>query len=300
MKNFLFALLVPVLAASVHAQGFQLETYFTEPDGGKFRGYIIGATETEVRYKVTAVSTDFNDSKISEFATIFMLRPVEYSEAVDLYESGKYQEALEKFKAFTEMSKPIAALKGNYHTLSAYHELECMRKLGDLEGLAAALKNFSKKPLVNEYQLRQLDLYIMWDAVRTESWERVLTIAAERDAEALPGYQRAQIGYCKGLALQKLDRGLEALTPYAVAMTADAGASEILANKAAVNSLQIYLDNEEVKFAMGVWGTGDENKNSNGYSLLREANVLATEYESLFGLGKPLDGKYKPFLKYKN
>ncbi|MDP4624328.1 MAG: hypothetical protein NWT08_04220 [Akkermansiaceae bacterium] len=300
MKNLLLALLVPVLAATANAQEFQAETYFTEPDGANFRGFITAATDTQIRYKLTSVSTDFNDAKISDFTTIFVVRPEQYSEAMDLYEAGKYKEAQEKFKAYREFSKPIAPLKGNYHTLSAFHEMECMRHLGDLEGLAAALKDFAKAPLTNEYHLRQLDLYTMWDAVRDESWERVLSIASERDSEALPGYQRAQIGYCKGLALQKLDRGLEALTQYAIATTADAGASNLLANKAALNSLRIYLDNEELKFAMSVWGTPDESKNSNGRALLIEANALAGEYEGLLGLGDPLPGDFKPFLKYSN
>lgn len=300
MKSLTLALLVPFLALAAHAQEFQSETYFTEPDGGNFRGYVIAATDTQIRYKLTSVSTDFNDAKISDFATIFLVRPKEYTEAMDLYEAGKYKEAQEKFRVYKEFSKPIAALKGNYHTLSAFHEMECMRRLGDLEGIAAALKDFSKGALINEYHLRQLDLYIMWDAVREKSWDRVISIASERDSEALPGYQRAQIGYCKGLALQNLGRIGEALTQYAVAMTADAGASEILTNKAALNSLRIYFDNEEVKFAMSVWGTPDESKNSNGRSLLLEANALASEYEALLGLGDPLPGEFKPFLKYTN
>lgn len=300
MKKFILVLLAPLIALAANAQDFQAETYFTEPDGGNFRGFIIAATDTQVRYKLTSVSTDFNDAKISDFTTIFVVRPQEYTEAMDLYESGKYKEAQEKFRVYKEFSKPIARLKGNYHTLSAFYEMECMRQLGDLDGIAAALKDFSKGSLTNEYHFRQLDLYIMWDAVRQESWDRVISIASEFDSETLPGYQRAQIGYCKGLALQKLGRGGEALTQYAIAMTADAGASEILTNKSAVNSLQIYKDNEEVQFAIGVWGTPEENANSIGRSLLLEANVLASEYESLLGLGDPLPGAYKPFLKYSN
>lgn len=300
MKNLLFTLLVPVLAATSPAQEFQAEAYFTEPDGGNFRAFITAATDEQVRYKITSVASTAEDANLSKFTTIFLVRPNEYSEAMDLYESGKFKDAQAKFKAYKEVSKPIAPLKGNYHTLSAFYEMECMRRLGDLEGLAAALKDFAKAPLVNEYHIRQLDLHVMWDAVRTESWDRVLSIASEFDSEAIPGYQRVQIGYCKGLALQKLGRGVEALTPYAVAMTADAGNSEILVNKAANNSLQIYLDDEEVKFAMGVWGTSDENKNSSGYSLLVEANALASEYETLLGLGEPLDEKFKPFLNYKD
>ena len=298
MKNLTLALLAPFLITAAHAAEFQTEAYFLEADGGNFRGYIVATTDTQVRYKTTSVATDFKDSKLSAYTTIFMVIPAEYTEAMDLYEAGKFKEAQGKFRAYKEFSKPVATLKGNYHTLSAFHEMECMRKLGDLEGLAAALKNFAKAPLVDEYHLRQVELYVLWDAVRTESWERVLSIASERDAEVLPGYQRAQIGYCKGLALQNLTRSNEALTQYAVAMTADSGASEVITSKAALNSLEILLQNEDVKFAMTVWGTPEENSNSNGKSLLMEANTLASEYEKVLGSGNPLPEKYKPFLKF--
>ena len=300
MKNLTLALLAPILALTAHAAEFQSEGYFVEADGGNFRGYIIAATDTQVRYKTTSVATAFKDAKLSAFTTIFVVTPTEYTEALDLYEAGKYQEAQEKFRVYKEFSKPIAPLKGNYHTLSAFYEMECMRKLGDLEGLAAALKNFAKAPLADEYNLRQVDLYIMWDAVRTESWERVLTIASELDEKTIPGYQRAQIGYCKGLALQKLNRPSEALTYYSVATTADAGASKVVANKAALNSLQIYAENEDAKFAASVWGTPEENANPNGRAMLQEASALATEYDKLFSLGEPLPAQYKEFLKYGN
>jgi hypothetical protein len=299
MKKFLITLLLPALSLSAFAQEpFQIEAILSKPDGSNFRAYVLAATKTAIRYKTTKVSTDFTDAKISDLATIFIVEPIDYSAAVDLYEGRKYAEAKEQFAELKDRYKPISAMKDNFSTLSAFHELECMRKLGDYEGLAAALKSFIKEPLSRDHQLRQLDLYVMWDAVRAADWPRLLLIASERDDEALPGYQRAQVAYCKGLALDKLERGAEALVEYSVAMTADSGASELITKQAALNALGIYFKDPEVQIAIQNWGTEDENKNSSGFTRLTEAAALAVFYEEYLNLGEPLPADLKALKKY--
>lgn len=300
MKSLIFSLLIPALALPAFSQqGYQAEAILSKPDdGGTFRAWILASTKTQFRYKTTAISTDFVDARLSDFATIFLVEPPEYAEAIDLYESRKYQEAREKFAEVKEIHKPIATLPDNFHTLAAFHEMECLRHLGDYQGLAEVLKTFIKEPLTRENQLRQLDLYIMWDAVRALEWNRVLPIASERDAEALPGYQRAQVAYCKGLALDNLDRGREAIVEYSIAMTADSGASEIIAQQAAIKALGVYHKDPEVQIAIQNWGTEDENKNSPGYTRLTEAAALAKFYGKFLSLGKALPAELKELTKY--
>ncbi len=300
MKQFILALLlVPVLTVPVFSQAFEAEAILSLPDdGGTFRAWILAASSTQIRYKSTKVSTDFIDAKTSDFATVFLVEPPDYAAAIDLYEGRKYKEAQEAFAAVKERCKPIAAMPDNFHTLAAFHEMECFRHLGDYEGLAAVLKSFLKEPLTRENQLRQLDLYIMWDAVRALAWDRVLVIASERDEEVLPGYQRAQVAYCKGLALDNLERGREAVIEYSVAMTADSGASEILAQQAGLKALGVYHKDPEVQVAIQNWGTEDENKNSPGYTRLTEAAAMAVFYEKYLNLGKALPADLKAFTKY--
>ena len=299
MKKLILTLLAPALVTSAFAQNaFQTEAIVAKSNGENFQAWILAATETNFRYKVTAVSTDYTDAKISDFSTIFLKEPAEYTEAMDLYEARKYKLAQAKFADVKAYHDPVATLKGNFHTLAAFYEMECMRKQGDFEGLATALQSFVKGPLSRDHLLRQLDLYIMWDAVRSGSWDRVLLIANEREDEALPGYQRAQVAYCKGLALQNMERGPEALTAFNIAMTADAGASEMIAQDAALNALRVYLADKEVHTAIEVWGTDDENKNSGGYTRLIEAAALASFYDRILKVGKPLPPELKEFLKY--
>lgn len=299
MKKFVLPLLLPALSLSAFAQEpFQIPAVLSKPDGSNFRAYILAATKTAIRYKTTPQSTDFTDAKISDLVTIFIIEPADYSAAVDLYEGRKYTEAKEKFAELKERYKPISTLQDNLSTLSAFYELECMRKLGDYEGLATALKSFIKEPLSRDNQLRQLDLYIMWDAVRALAWDRVLLIASERDDEVLPGYQRAQVAYCKGLALDKLERGSEALIEYSIAMTADSGASELITKQAGLNALGVYFRDQEVQIAIQNWGTEDENKNSPGFTRLTEAAALAVLYEKYLSLGEPLPADLKALKKY--
>jgi hypothetical protein len=224
--------------------------------------------------------------------------PEEYSKAMDLYENGKFKEAQEEFKKYKEASKSLAQFPNNFHTLSAYYEMECMRNLGDYQGLFTALQSFIKKPLVRDDHNRQLDLYVMWDAFRAEDWNRVVIIAAEMDEVELADYQRVQVAYCYGVGLHKLTRDREALIQYAIAMTVDAGGSRPLAQQSAINSLQIYYDDAEVQLAMKNWKTEDENKSSVGYLRLLAANKLAKVYVKMIRSDVTMPADYKKFLKF--
>ena len=300
MKHLILPLLlIPALTIPAFSQAFEAEAILSKPNnGGTFRAWIIAATKTQIRYKTNKISTDFDDARIADFATVFLVEPPDYAAAMDLYEGRKYKEAQEAFAAVKERCKPIAVMPDNFHTLAAFHEMECFRHLGDYEGLAAVLKTFLKAPMTRANQLRQLDLYIMWDAVRAAAWDRVLIIASERDEEVLPGYQRAQVAYCKALALDNLGRGREAVIEYSIAMTADSGASEILTQQAGLKALGVYQKDPEVQVAIQNWGTKDENKNSTGYTRLTEAAALAVFYEKYLNLGKPLPAELKAFTKY--
>jgi hypothetical protein len=145
MKHLILSLLlVPALTAPAFSQAFEAEAILSLPeDGGTFRAWILAASKTQIRYKTTKVSTDFVDAKTTDYATIFLVEPPDYAAAIDLYEGRKYKEAQEAFAAVKERCKPIAAMPDNFHTLAAFHEMECFRHLGDYEGLAAVLKSFT-------------------------------------------------------------------------------------------------------------------------------------------------------------
>ncbi len=312
MKTRFLATLIPALALSAAAQQpaaqpaqaaqqgpAQAAALLVEPGGAFFKAWLVAATKTSIRYKESEISTDTKDGRISDYSAIYIYDPAEYSAALDLYQARKYDEAKKQFAAIRERYKPIAPLPNSPAALASFYEMECMRKLGDLEGLSAALGRFIKDPLTRDSQLRQLELYVLWDAVRTKSWQRLDILAKEWSAKRLPGEQVAQVAYCHGLALEGLNKPEEALIAYSTAMTADTGASEEIARQSALRVLAIHKANPEVQNAIKVWGTENENKNSKGYSDLLEAAAVASLFELTLGSGTPLPSDYKTFLKYK-
>jgi hypothetical protein len=307
MKTYLAAALLPLFALTAAAQQpapppaepFKTPALLIEERGAFVKVWLVAATKTQIRYQETEVATDTKDARISDYAAIYQFDPRPFSAAMDLYQARKYAEAKAGFAALKQRFKPVQALENNHGTLSAFYEMECMRKLGDLEGLSAALQSFVKSPLTREGQLRQIELYVLWDAVRTKSWDRLLLLAKERETTRLPADQRAQVAYCHGLALEGLNRPADALFAYQTAVTADAGASEEIARQAALRILAIHLADAEVQSAIKLWGTPDENKNSKGYANLTEAAAVAGLFEMTLGAGTPLPPEYKTFLKYK-
>ena len=320
MRTPLFAAFVPVLSLCAFGQAarpaaapaaaapaapaaaatpFQTPALLINSDGTFEKAWLVAATKASIRFRETEVAVDTRDARVADYSAIFLYEPREFSTAMDLYQGRKYQEAKTAFAAVKERYKSLSALEDNHSTLSAFYEMECMRRLGDLDGLAAALQKFIKEPLIRETQLRQIELYVLWDAVRSKSWDRLDILCREREKAKLPGDQRAQVEYCHGLALEGLGRPAEALVAFSTAMTADAGASEEIARLAALRVLAIHKANPEVQTAIKVWGTADENKNSKGYSDLLEAASVAELFELSLGAGTPLPSDLKVFLKYK-
>lgn len=305
MKIMIFAALLAALPTLSHAQApaadaqpFQTPMVLVRSDGSSLKVWTVAATKTQIRYRETEVAVDTVDARLSDFASIYQYEPAEFAAALDLYQARKYADAMAKFIAVKERFKSLIQMPDNYATLAAFYELECLRRMGDLEGLSAALQKFVKDPISQETRLRQLELYVIWDAVRTKSWDRVDTLCREREKVKLPGDQRAQVAYCHGLALEGLNRPQEALLAYQTAMVVDGGSSEEISRQAALQLLGIFKKDEGVQTAIKLWETPEENKNSKGYAALLEAAAVAKLYEMSLGAGQPLPKDYTLFLKY--
>lgn len=294
----LAAFIIPA-AAQEAPLPFQQRAFLIYEEGEAEEVWLVAASANNIRYRISERSVDTRDMRISETEGIYIIEPREFSQAIDLYQARKYEEAKAAFAAIKARHKPLETLPNNFSTLSAFYELECMRRLGDLEGLASGLEKFIKDPLTRENHLRQIEMYVFWDAVRTKSWARLDTLAKERLQEKLPGYQRAQVAYTHGLALEGLGKTTEALNAYNIALTADAGGSEEIARNAATNILRIHKADPEVELAIRLWGTPDENPNSQGRARLLEASSIAHLYQITFGAGTALPAAYTDLLKYK-
>lgn len=261
--------------------------------------FLLGATNVNVYYVPVPNSVKVEAKRRSEVLGVYIKEPKDYSEALALFENRKYNEALAKFREVKKRYSKFLPLPGNHATLAGFYEMECLRNLEDLEGLAAAVADFQSENLQREDQLQQVEIYIFWDAVRQKQWERLDLLSKEWTKRRVPISHRAQIAYCHALSLEALKRPMEALNTYAVAMTADFTKSEVIVRNSVLNSLRVYASLPEVQTAMKLWGSSDEEPNSTGYALLTEANALARLYNAAgFGAGVELPTLQKAFLKY--
>ncbi len=268
-------------AAPFAAEGYLIETG-KEPQ----KIEMLAGNRDSCRYREPGVPNSARDLQTGGGTTVFTCEPADHAKAMELYQARKYKEARVVFAEVKERYRPLEGSDDNYAALAGYYEMECLRKSGDLEGLAAALPGLPKGTLTREFQQRQLELYVFWDAVRTKSWDRVCDLAKEHANVRLPGDQRAQVDYCQGLALEALNRADEALVAYNSALTADAGASEDISRQAGLRVLGIYKRDPEVQAAL---------KRAGGGAKLNEAKAVATLYENSLGAGAPLPAEFKEF-----
>lgn len=289
----------PAAAAPAAVTPQQAPALLIYEDGTSDNAFIVAATRSEIRYRPTPQAIDTTDMKLSEVQAVYLLEPKMYREAMEFYQARKYAEAKDLFVKVKEMFKPTAALDNNYSTLAGFYELECMRRLGDLDGLAKGVEVFRKDGLMREHHLKQLEIYMFWDALRTKSWQRLVSLGEARLQEKLPAYQRAQVAFCVANAYEALKQSSKALNAYNTAMVADLGATEEIAEQSAIAIMRIHQASPEVQLAIKLWGTPDENKNSTGFLNLQEAASVAALYNLTLGGGKKLPSTFVPLLKFR-
>jgi len=270
------------------------------PDDPPQRVWVTASSSTNIEYKTTTNSVDRKRVPRSKVDSVYFFEPKPYKAAMKLYRNRDYKGAQEQFTLTKEAFKSVDDLPGNFSTLAAFYELECARRQGDLEGLSALLENYLSGPLMREDQKAQEEVYVVWDAVRTKSWPRLNSLADEMLSQnKWTSSQLAQIYYCKGLALEALNRPLHALNAFNGAFTADFTASEELTKLATLACLRIIDNHDEVRLARDLYDTEDRDENSEGHRLLLEGTALCELWNKALGGGKALPEEYRSFLKYK-
>jgi len=265
---------------------FAAEGYLMETGKEPLKIELLAASHDSCRYREPGAPNSAKDLQTGGGIAVFTCEPAEHAKAMELYQARKYKEARVLFAAVKERYRPLEGPDDNYATLAGYYEMECLRKSGDLEGLTTALPGLPKGILTREFQQRQLELYVFWEAVRTKSWDRVSDLAKEHANVRLPGDQRAQVDYCQGLALEALNQPGQAIVAYNSALTADAGASEDISRQASLRILGIYKKDPDVQAAL---------KRPDGGAKLNEAKAVAALYENSLGAGAPLPPEFKEF-----
>lgn len=255
-------------------------------------------------YKLNARALNIVRVGPPKLEAIYFYEPKIFSEAMSLYRGRNYAEAKTKFAACETAFRAMDTAPNNFASLGGFYKMECSRRMGDLDALSSELQKFRNKGLTRETHLQQIEVNIFWEAVRLKDWERLDRLAKAWRKRRVSGSQRAQIAYCHGLALENLakkdpNRLTEALNAYNRALSADFTASMEIVLDAANNALRIYASDVQIKLAIKLWQTEDENPNSGGHQRLLEANTLVKLYKQAgFDTVKPLKPEYTEFLKY--
>lgn len=262
--------------------------------------FLLAVTATKVAYKFNAADAEPEVKSRSEIDSIFLYDPKEYLEAIDLLQGRKYAEAQQAFsKLKVKYGRAYPGIPNNPGVMSGFYELECLRKLNDLEGLRVALQAFKKDALTHKAALQQLELYVMWDAIRANLNQEAIKMAENYKGKRLPGNQRAQIAYCHGRALEGMNQPApKILLAYQIAMTADGGNSEVIARDAALRSLEVLHNDLEMKEAIKSYEESNGDEMIRGFTKAMEAAGLCTMFQLQLGAGEPLPTKYRYMLKY--
>ncbi len=259
--------------------------------------YLLAVTPTQIAYKVRPWNADPMVLKMDEVDSLFLYNPADYLEALDLFEGREYEKARRAFIRVKEKyGKRFPGIPNNPGLMAGFYELECLRKLNDLEGLRIARHDFKSENLTHEVALQQLKLYDLWDAIRGMRNREALTLVASYAGVRLAGELRAQIAYCKGRAMEELNHSdHDILMAYQTAITADGGASEVITRDAMLRSLEILHNDREVRLAMRAFEMGEKIR---GLTKAMEAAGLCSMYLLQFGDEEPLPAKYRHFLKF--
>ena len=299
MKKLLTAALLFTASVGSFLQAKETAIYIvTEKD--TFKGWMMDSNKSKFLWRETQVSTIRREQSLRT-CTVYFLQTSEFTEALDLYKSRNYKDAALKFAACAAEYNKFTEVKGNPSTLAAFYEMECYRRLEDLEKLSELVKAFQPESLTHKFHQLQYEIYgVFWEAVRTKSWARLDAICRDEKwrGRKIPGNLRGQIAYCHGLALEGANQPIKALNAYNNAFVADFAASEEITRKSAANCLRIILDHKDVKTAMELYSTEDYSDDSNGAALIKEATALLKLWDKVLGAGEKVPAKYKVFLKY--
>jgi len=301
MKTFLITTLALLSGLmSLHAQGETSLQALIMNDENTFKGFIIASDDANILWKETENSTTRRKASLATHK-VYFLQPQEFSEAMEAYKGRNYEAAQPLFKGCYEKYKSVRTIPGNYSTLAGFYEMDCARRLEDLDTLAALHSQFDPEKLLHEFHKTQFKIYgVFWDAVRTKSWARLdaVVMSEEWRNARLPGNLRTQICYCHGLALEGMNEPVRALNSYNGAFVGDFAATGELAKKAALNCMRILAEHPDVQLTMDLYNTEDYSRDSNGAFLIKEGTALLSLWDKTLGGGDKVPEKYKIFLKY--
>ncbi len=247
---------------------------------------IVAADATSISYRLATEPPSVPPRKLEKAAVkgIVFSEPKEFSIALELYESGDLEKAIEGFKKVSADTKDIKSIKGNYGSLSDFYICESYRQLNDFEKLKTASRLVDANVLENKYHKEQLKIYDIWSGIPAKAWPRIVSSVTEFKTENLKEEQLAQLAYLNGMALENQGENAKALDSYSKVLTVDLLRNQVLAADAIRRSISILEKDEELKAAKAAVDAKQEPK-ALGLIKLQQAAALVKNYQN--GLKDP-------------
>jgi tetratricopeptide (TPR) repeat protein len=301
MKRFLITAATALLImqpGEVVAQA-RIEAIVVPNEGRPLRVWITQVGTAGIRYFRDTQTTAVSELALSQTRAIFFPDSQPFVSAMQQYRAREYRAAADSFAKVAADFQVVRPLPNNPSSRAAFFEIECLRLLGEYGKMAEKLGDFNKSGISRENEVRQLELNLMWDAVGRKAWDQLGHLVDQHSNTRMPGNQRVQVAYCKGLVLENKGESKNAIDAYNEAIIIDAAASEVVARMAALAILRIHDSDPDVKIAREMWGSEDFKRSLPGYAKLLEAGAVARIYETFISAGAPLPDQYTVYLEYK-
>ncbi|MDB4702676.1 hypothetical protein OAH03_06140, partial [Akkermansiaceae bacterium] len=131
-------------------------------DEDTFTGWMMDATKSKFLWRETQETLVKREQSLLSCSVYFLQAP-EFTEALELYKSRNYRDAAPKFAACVEEYDTLIEVKGNPATMASFYEMECYRRLEDLEKLAELEAKFAPDNLLYKFQKKQYEIYgVFW------------------------------------------------------------------------------------------------------------------------------------------
>jgi len=158
---------------------------------------------------------------------------------------------------------------------NSYYEMESVRREQNYAELGKLLNSFRPDSLVNENYLTQLQIYPYWEAYDMKAWKRILQMYGAWDKKKLPGYQKAQISYCYGMALMETGNKPDALLEFNKTIALSEYKELELVLKAGGRIMDIMLEDKALLDCLATHKTAKADMSSRAYLRLLEAHSIA-------------------------
>jgi len=294
------SLLIPSLYLSLVVSSIAepAKSVITTDAKGSQTVYIQTASDKGLAYLANPKSTSPEQIARNKVTSIFFYRPSEFQNGLEAFNSGKFGVAKAAFQECKKKYAKLAKLPQNYSVRAAFYEMECVRREQNYAELGKLLDEFRPDNLVNENYLTQLQIYPFWEAYNKKAWKRILQMSTTWKEKKLPGYQKAQISFCYGMALKETGNTQDALLEFNKAIALSEFKEVELVLTAGEQVMEIHLADPLVSKCLATHKTPEPDMKTREYLRLLEAHSIAKYWEKS-SASRPLPTKFKKLLDVK-